>query len=68
MKTVDTATGTVWLDVPEFARKQQKARTTIYEWCASGFVVELGYVIRKDVTGHWRIGIPPEHSAYSQFA
>ncbi len=67
MRTVDTSTGTVWLDTSEFAKRQLKDVTTVYKWIASGFVVELGYIVHRDSTGHWLIGIPPQHQAYNQF-
>lgn len=68
MKYVDTKTGTIWLDVKEFAEKQQKNSKTIRLWCISGFAVELGLLVHRDVTGHWKIGIPSSHQAFSQFS
>jgi len=68
MKIVETSTGTVWLDIPEFARKQNKNPETIRRWIVSGFAMELGFVIHRDPTGHWRIGIPRNHQSYPQFS
>jgi hypothetical protein len=68
MKYVDSRTGTIWLDVKEFAEKQRKDPVTIRQWCNSGFVVELGLLVHRDVTGHWKIGIPQSHQSFSQFA
>jgi hypothetical protein len=68
MKIVDTKSGIVWLDVKQFADTQHKNPVTIRQWCATGFVVELGYLLHCDTTGHWRIGIPPHHQSYREFA
>jgi hypothetical protein len=68
MKTIDPKTETVWLNAREFAAKQNKVKNTIYKWCASGFIIELGFVLSRDATGHYLIGVPKTHPAYQQFA
>ena len=57
----------IWLTVREFAAKQNRHRLTIYRWVADGFVLELGFKLRRDVTGHITIGIPSDHPAFSDF-
>lgn len=68
MRVVDTTNGIVWLSPSEFALKQHKTGKTIRQWCRSGFVVELGFILYHDPKGYWQIGIPPTHQAYPQFA
>ena len=62
-----TARPTLWLSLTNFARRMNKHPETVRKWCESGFVVELGYFLRKDCTGHWFIGIPHNHNSYSFF-
>lgn len=66
-KTVDFADGAVWLNVNEFAARQNRPTITIYKWVNNGFIVELGFLLRYDWTGHILIGIPRQHNAYAQF-
>jgi len=47
-----------WVPVSALAREYQKHPFTIRRWITSGFIFTLGYRVRRDVTGHWRIGIP----------
>ncbi len=58
---------TIWLTVKDFAKKQQKRPVTIYRWIETNFVIELGFSINRDCTGHVKIGIPPEHPSYRHF-
>lgn len=58
---------TLWLTVSNFAKKMNRQPITIYKWCESGFIVELGYLLRKDCTGRWSIGIPHKHESYLNF-
>jgi hypothetical protein len=57
---------TLWLNVSEFAKLQGKKPVTIYAWIYDGFIAELGLIIRKDVTGRIKIGVPYAHSFYSE--
>jgi hypothetical protein len=59
-----TTAETTWLTVREFATKQEKRPVTIYKWISEGFVVELGFRINRDATGHWKIGIPQDHASF----
>ena len=63
-----TTDAIVWLDTEEFAIRQCKGGSTIRRWCNSGFIVELGFLLRRDPKGYWQIGIPLQHQAYAQFA
>lgn len=57
-----------WLKPSEFAVRQCKRVRTIQLWCKSGFIVELGFILCRDVTGNWLIGVPYHHPSYAQFA
>jgi hypothetical protein len=57
----------LWLTVREFAAKQNKRPVTIYKWVADGFVLELGFRLRFDATGHITIGIPHDHQSFQDF-
>ncbi len=67
MRVLDPISSVLWLDVREFSRVLMKSQKTIWGWCLSGFIVELGYILEKDPTGHYRIGITPSHPCYTQF-
>jgi len=49
---------TVWVPVSDFAVEFNKNPVTIKHWIANGFLLELGYRVKRDFTGHWIIGIP----------
>lgn len=65
--TTTTPTIISWLTPEEFAIHQCKTSRQIRRWCQSGFIVELGLLLRRDPTGHWYIGIPSTHSDYGHF-
>lgn len=48
----------VWVSTREFAQEFRKTNRTVQRWCSAGFVLSLGYRIRRDATGHWEVGIP----------
>jgi len=52
---------TVWLTVKEFAYRQNRSPVSIWRWCDTGFIIELGYLLHRDITGRILIGIPPAH-------
>jgi hypothetical protein len=56
----------VWISASDFAREFRKTNRTAQKWCQTGFALSLGYRIRRDVTGHWEIGIP-QHEYSTQF-
>lgn len=51
--------GLRWLTVPQAAKHFGRSDSIILRWCHSGFMLEVADVrIRRDLTGHWLIGIP----------
>lgn len=44
---------TQWLPVSVVAREYNKDSKTIKRWCSSGFILRLGFVIKRDPKGHW---------------
>lgn len=58
---------TRWLSVKDFAKVQRKQPVTIYQWVNSGFILEIGFRVVRDVTGHVFIGVNPEHPSYAEF-
>lgn len=42
-----------WIPVSEVAREYQKTSITIKRWCASGFILRLGYKVKRDPKGRW---------------
>lgn len=57
--------GLVWIPASEIAREYNRTPRLIRVWCSTGFLIELGYRIRRDATGHWIVGVP--HSQYRNF-
>jgi hypothetical protein len=56
----------IWLPVSAIAREYQKSPQMIRNWVKSGFILEIGYVVKRDVTGHFIIGVPA--SLFANFA
>jgi len=56
----------IWLPISAIAREYQKTPQMIRNWVRSGFILEIGYSVRRDVTGHFIIGVPV--SLYANFA
>jgi hypothetical protein len=48
----------VWLPISAIAREYNRDPESIRRWCLNGFMIELGYTIRRDETGHWIVGVP----------
>lgn len=44
---------TEWVPVSQIAREYQKHPMTIKRWCTSGFILHLGFRIKKDPKGRW---------------
>jgi hypothetical protein len=61
-----TDDGYLWRTVSEVAREYQKAPITIARWCEDGFILTLGYRLKRDVTGHWLIGTPYTETRQTQ--
>jgi hypothetical protein len=47
------------------AAEYQRTPQMIRNWVRSGFIVEIGFSVRKDITGHYIIGVPT--SDYEKF-
>jgi hypothetical protein len=47
--------GTRWVPASHLAREFNKTRITIRRWCATGFILTLGYRTMRDVRGHWLV-------------
>jgi hypothetical protein len=55
----------VWLPLSAIAREYQKSAKQIRLWARDGLLIEIGFMVRRDPTGHWIIGVPS--SAYRTF-
>ncbi len=49
---------TEWVPVSRIAREYNKHAVTIKRWCASGFILRLGFRVKKDPKGHWLLSRP----------
>jgi hypothetical protein len=56
----------VWVPMSVIASEYKRDVETIRRWAISGLLVEVGFVVRKDLTGHWSVGVPPD--IYSTFS
>jgi hypothetical protein len=56
----------VWVPLSVIATEYHRDVETIRRWVHSGLLVQVGFVVRKDLTGYWSVGIPPE--IYSTFS
>jgi hypothetical protein len=50
--------GCRWFKPSEIAKQFNKSPMTIRRWCGSGFILTLGYRLRRDVKGQTMIGVP----------
>lgn len=50
----------VWIPLSKLAKEFEKSRVTIHNWCVDGFLLTLGYRIRRDCKGHWTVSKNPE--------
>jgi len=55
----------IWLPVSAIACEYQKSPQMIRNWVKSGFIIEIGFSVKRDVTGHFIIGVP--YSLYANF-
>lgn len=55
-----------WVPVSIIAAEYQRTPQMIRNWVRSGFIVEIGFSVRKDITGHYIIGVPT--SEYRNFS
>lgn len=47
-----------WVPVVVIAREYEKSPQMIRNWIRSGFILELGFMVKRDVTGHFKVGVP----------
>ena len=52
--------GIVWVPASEVAIEFGRVPRTMRRWCDTGYVLNLGYRIKRDQTGHWLVGVPTE--------
>lgn len=59
----------VWLPISELAVEYNRTPRLMRIWCANGFLIELGFRVRRDETGHWIVGVPePVYQTFKQKA
>jgi hypothetical protein len=58
MSYVMTASPVKWVPLSVIAIEYNRVPAAIRQWCSNGFILELGYSLRKDSTGHWIVGVP----------
>jgi hypothetical protein len=47
-----------WVPIAVIAAEYQRTPQMIRNWVRSGLIVEIGFSVRKDITGHYIIGVP----------
>jgi hypothetical protein len=56
----------VWLPISVVALMYSRSAESIRLWCIEGYIIQLGYRVRRECRGQWRIGIPV--TEYSKFS
>jgi hypothetical protein len=54
-----------WIPLSMLAEEYNRSTRLMRQWVQTGFVLELGYAVRRDETGHWIVGVP--HGLYRNF-
>jgi hypothetical protein len=44
-----------WIPVSVIAKEYNKNSVTIKRWCSSGFILRLGFRIKRDPKGRWML-------------
>lgn len=57
-----------WLTISEAAEFFDKDTSAIRRWCYSGAAVYFGFKVYRDITGHWKIGIPSAENLHEKTA
>ena len=47
-----------WVPLNVIAIEYHRSPESMRLWCVSGFMLELGYSLRKDELGRWQVGVP----------
>lgn len=56
-----------WIPVSQVAREYNKHVVTIKRWCVSGFIIHLGFRVRRDPKGQWFLSRnEPEQTTHSK--
>jgi hypothetical protein len=55
----------VWVPVSVMAEVFSRNPWTIRRWCIEGYIVQLGYRVKRESRGQWKIGVTP--SEYRTF-
>lgn len=53
----------VWVPTGELAHQYGKTQRTIIRWATDGFLLSLGFQVRRDIKGHWLVGLSREEHA-----
>jgi hypothetical protein len=48
----------VWLPASLLADVYSRDVRTIHRWCVEGYFITLGYRLRREPRGQWRVGVP----------
>lgn len=56
----------VWVPTGELAHEYGRTQRTIIRWATEGFLLSLGYQLRRDLKGHWLVGVSREEHAKFQ--
>ena len=48
----------VWVSAQEFADEYHKSRGTIGNWIETGYILQMGFRLKRDISGFWLIGKP----------
>jgi len=59
---------TLWVSMTEIARLYGKQRMSVYRWCVEGYLIELGYKLKREPKNRWLIGVPPNHPERQRIA
>lgn len=65
MKSYVDQNGIMWVPIGDVARDFQKARWTLIRWARDGFLLRLGYNVKRDLSGYWYVGRPSQPSQSS---
>lgn len=55
-----------WVPLSVIAVEYKRDPETIRRWAVNGLLVECGFSVRRDITGHWIVGIP--QNIYATFS
>jgi hypothetical protein len=56
----------IWIPLSALAEEYQKSIRVMQYWASNGFLLELGYSLKRDATRHWIVGV--KDSEFVKFA